>query len=87
MYSVRDNLSKFNPYFWLVSLHYSMFVGLNFYKLSLARILVFMPESYSLFPYFLKNHNRNIFLISLLFVVLLNPFDPYSLLGLSLLCF
>ena len=37
-----------------------------------------MPESYSLFPYFLENHGRILFLVSLLFVALMDPFDPYS---------
>ena len=37
-----------------------------------------MPESYSLFPYFLENHGIILFLVSLLFVALLDLFDPYS---------
>ena len=37
-----------------------------------------MPESYSLFHYFLENHGRFLFLVSLLFVALLDPFNPYS---------
>ena len=37
-----------------------------------------MPESYSLFPYFLENHGRILFLVSLFFVALLDPFDPNS---------
>ena len=37
-----------------------------------------MAEFYSLFPYFLENHGRILFLVSLLFVALLDPFDPYS---------
>ena len=37
-----------------------------------------MPESYSLFPYSLENHGRILFLVSLLFVALLDPLDPYS---------
>ena len=59
--------------------------GIKFYhdspKLSLARIFsvhLCQSESYFLFPYFLDNHDRILFLVSLLFVALMDPFDPYS---------
>ena len=36
-----------------------------------------MPEFHSLFYYFVENHGKILFLLSLLFVALLDPSDPY----------
>ena len=60
-------MSQFNPYFWLVS-HYSMFAKSRD-QTFINRYL--LPES------LVFTCARILFLVFLLFVALLDPFDPY----------